>query len=131
MIALLITGIFLVTASLVALVFVSVKLLRTFSALIQLVDRVHIRGQVHLSDTLDRLMAVDFESYRAWRASDTAEEGGFFTQREQRGEPEQTEQPGKPSRWGRTSRGEDIEEALEELEVPDDRLSAPEGDEIP
>lgn len=124
----LITGVFLAVSSLVALVFVSVRLLRTFNALVQLVDRVHIRGQVHLSDTLDRLMAVDFESYRAWRSTDDAEMGGFFTQKEQR---EGAEQPDKSGRWGRMSRGQDVEDVLEDLGVPDDRLSPPEGDEIP
>jgi hypothetical protein len=114
-----------VTSTLGVLFLIAHKLLRTVENALMLVDVVHARDQSLLSTVQDRLMAVDFERFKSWQSVESADEGGFFTQEEQRSPDDGEVTVEKPGRWGSLGATEALEDRLKDAEVPDDRLVPP------
>lgn len=50
---------------------------RTLQKLVSHADSMHLRNQVHISDLVDRIMAVDFAAYKAQASAESAPTGGF------------------------------------------------------
>lgn len=123
--AILIVGVLILTVTSLSGLAIALISSKTLSRAFQHAERIHERSIEHQAELLDRIMAVDYAQFTAWKSTQGDEQGEFLAPQDQEGV--EVKSPG----WGSASPvrirlasmvegdhmpGDDPEEGLEETQ---------------